>query len=260
MYVIKLNNDHSLIATNRIRIMQRSKLIDTLCFLVPPTYDNFDMTKTTVCMEYITPISREYKTKLLTCEELLYKEHLQYIIPFDTDLTREHGNLEIQLSFVGVSMDDNGKIKQHSRKTEVAYITITPIAAWSDMIPDEQLTVIDQRLIKTEAMIQQMFDINMSLADEMPNTLLIEDGKLHIGRDGERLVDSRGVDVVLPRVNDGLIDGKDDGILEIDDSAPEDKPHEDNCNCGCDHEFVELDNLETDDIPTIEEENGFIEV
>ena len=49
------------------------------------------------------------------------------------------------------------------------------------------------------------------------------------------------------------------GLIEVDDSAPS-EDHEDGCDCGCDHDFVELGDVEIDDSPTIEDENGFIEV
>lgn len=226
MYTILLNNDHELITTQRERIMQRSSMVNKLHFLVPPTYEDLDMTNTTVCMEYLTP-GREYNPEVLVRSEELYKDHLEYKLPLTTKLTKEAGDLEIQLTFTAVDMDADGKVIQIIRKTSPTIIKIIPIAAWSDVIPDATLTALDQRMIKLDMMQQQLFDINMALADEMPNTLLVEDGKLHIGRDGEKLVDSQGVDVLLPRVPD-TEDGSNDGLIDLDsyEYPPEDTEDE----------------------------------
>jgi hypothetical protein len=56
-----------------------------------------------------------------------------------------------------VSLDVDGKSKQQVRKTKPAVIKITPISAWSDIVPDSALTALDQRLIMIDA---QMNGIN----------------------------------------------------------------------------------------------------
>ena len=60
MYTILVNDDNTLTTSIRERIMQRSKLVDSLHFLVYPTYKGLDMTDFTVTMEYILPVSKEY--------------------------------------------------------------------------------------------------------------------------------------------------------------------------------------------------------
>jgi hypothetical protein len=239
MYCILVQNDHSLVATNRERIMQRSKLVNKMHFLVPTNYDGLDMTATTVCLEYLKPISKEYKTEILVASSELYKEHLEYVLPLDTELTREHGQLELQLTFTCVSMDEFGNVSQYVRKTEPTTITITPVAAWSDAIPDSSLTALDQRLIKTDMMIQQMYDINMALADSVPDDLMVKDGKVYLSQNGQVMANTIGADVLVPRTKDD--DGIDDGLIELDGiNHKEDDP---NCDCGCDHDnFEELDN------------------
>lgn len=238
MYTILVNDDHSLITTQRERIMQRSKLVNKMHFLVPQNYDGLNMTNTTVCLEYLKPISREYKTEILTASNELYKEHLEYILPFDTQLTREHGELELQLTFTCAVMDNYGKISQYVRKTEPTTITITPIAAWSDIIPDSALTALDQRLIKTDLQMAQLFDINMALADSVPDDLIIQDGKLYLSQNGQVMPNTVGADVIVPRTKDD--DGRNDGIIELDDIIHDDS--DPNCDCGCKHDnFEELD-------------------
>lgn len=159
MYTLLLNETNELITSVRERIMQRSKLVDNLHFLVDPIYKGLDMSDFTVMMEYLLPISREYKTEILVKSDALYKGKLEYKLPLDTCLTKEHGDIEVQLTFVKVEMDADGNSKQLVRKTSPTIVTILPISAWSDIIADSALNAIDQRLIQTEVMLNAMNDM-----------------------------------------------------------------------------------------------------
>lgn len=165
MYTILLNETNELITSVKERIMQRSKLVDNLHFLVDPIYKGLDMTDFTVMMEYLLPISREYKTEILVKSDTMYKEKLEYKLPLDTNLTKEHGNVELQLTFIKVELGADGTSTQMVRKTSPTVLTILPISAWSDIIADSALTALDQRLIQTQAMLEAVNDMNMYLND-----------------------------------------------------------------------------------------------
>ena len=94
MYTIMVCGDNTLRTTQRERIMQRSKLVDKLHFLVPPKYNDLDMSATTVVLEYVTP-SKEYAMEILTKSEALYKEYLEYLLPIDTNLTKESSGFSV---------------------------------------------------------------------------------------------------------------------------------------------------------------------
>ena len=65
MYTILVNQDNTMSTSVRERIMQRSKLVDSLHFLVDHIYKELDMSDFTVTMEYILPISKKYVTEIL---------------------------------------------------------------------------------------------------------------------------------------------------------------------------------------------------
>ena len=165
MYVILVNNDNTLSAPVKERIMQRSKLVDTLCFLSNPIYKGYDMTSCTVLLEYLLPVSKKYCSDILTLSEERYEEFLKYLLPFDTDLTSEAGKIELQLTFIYTDLDDKGNPIQRVRKTSTISIDIIPISAWSDIIPDSALTTLDQRIIKMDAQIKSLNDTAMSIND-----------------------------------------------------------------------------------------------
>lgn len=178
MYTILLNESNELITSVKERIMQRSKLVDSLHFLVDPIYKEMSMSDFLVTMEYILPISREYKTEILVQSPELYKGKLEYKLPFDTCLTKEHGKIEVQLTFTKVELTPDGDNIQYVRKTSPTTITIVPIAAWSDVIADDALTALDQRIIQTQAMIEAVDEMNWNLDEtKADNIIYDESGK-----------------------------------------------------------------------------------
>lgn len=174
MYTILLNENNELTTSVRERIMQRSKLVDSLHFLVDPTYKNMDMSDFTVMMEYILPVSREYKTEILVKSDELYKNKLEYKLPFDTCLTKEAGKIEVQLTFAKVELDAEGKSKQYVRKTSPTTVTIVPIAAWSDIIADSALTALDQRLIQVDAALAAASELTDYLSETKADNIVYD--------------------------------------------------------------------------------------
>lgn len=216
MYTILLNESNELTTSIRERIMQRSKLVDSLHFLVDPTYKGIDMSDFTVMMEYITPVSREYKTEYLVKSDELYKNKLEYKLPFDTDLTREAGKIEVQLTFVKVALDADGNAKQYVRKTSPTTINIVPITAWSNVIADSALTALDQRLIQVNAAIEAINDMNNYLDEAKADNIVIdkETNTIQLTANGNPIGDSRelptnvhdcGIESFVVSVDDEII-------------------------------------------------------
>lgn len=207
-YTFVINDDNSIIATRKETIMQRSKLVDEIHFLVNPQYKLNDMSIFSVVLEYILPVSKKYRTIELVKDAEGYKEYLKYVVPLDTDLSSESGDIEMQLSFVFAGLDSDGLPIQKVRKTKVGKLHITPIAAWSDIIPDDALSSLDQRIIKLDAQIKQLNDVGDVLYatkadnikyDENDNSLQLMAGRNEIGdkvtlKDGSACED--GVPVV----------------------------------------------------------------
>ena len=213
MYTILVNDDNTLTTSVRERIMQRSKLVDSLHFLCPQTYKELDMTDFTVTLEYILPVSREYKTEELIKSDELYKDMLEYKVPFDTDLTKEAGEIEVKLTFSKVDLDEEGNDIQYIRKISSTTITIVPIEAWSNIIPDKALDVIDQRIIKTDAQIKALMEASeVTRLEKADNIVLDGDTKeLYLTADGEQIGDK----VKLSDLGDEIIQSSSEGLITM---------------------------------------------
>lgn len=187
MYTIFITEDNELNAHVRERIMQRSKLVDKLHFLTAPLYKGQDMSKYTVMMEYFKPVSKQYKSELLTRSKDLYENCIEYILPLDTELTSEPGTVEIQLTFTYIEMDEDGAVIQRVRKTSPGELKITPIAAWSDFIPDEALSALDQRLLYLLARQQHLEDLQNAYMEEKADDISYENNVLQLLANGKKI-------------------------------------------------------------------------
>lgn len=188
MYVILINDDDSMYGSHKERIMQRSKCVDELVFIANSIYRNkHDMTKASVMLEYVLPVSREYKTEYLTLSNERYKDcFLQYKLPIDTCLTKEAGTIELQLTFAYVEMDANGNCIQRVRKISPTTIEIIPISAWSDLIPDAALGALDQRILMQNAQIKALADLANAFDSNQVDNLVYDekDETLHLSANG----------------------------------------------------------------------------
>ncbi len=223
MYVILVEQDDTLFGSKKERIMQRSKCVDNLIFMVEPIYRNtYDMTNATVMLEYLRPVSRKYETEILVLSDERYSGFLQYKLPFDTNLTAEAGKIEIQLTFVYTDLDEHGNGIQRVRKTSPTTIEILPIAAWSDIIPDAALSGLDQRLIVMNSQIRALDEMNQIIANtkadnikynETENSLQLLSGEKEIGDKVVLKTDDTSLEDGVPVVdfNSVLDDDSSDG-------------------------------------------------
>lgn len=207
MYTILVTENNELYGSNKERIMQRSKLVDNLIFIVDHIYKGIDMTDATVMLEYVLPVSKEYKTEILTLSEERYKDcYLQYKLPFDTSITSQAGEIQLQLTFVKTDLDVNGKGIQRVRKTSTTTINIIPISAWSDIIPDSALLAIDERLIKLDAQMRAMEELNQTIIDEKADNIKYneETNELQLTSRGNEIGDKVALKMGKEDLKDGV--------------------------------------------------------
>ena len=225
-YIFLLENDNEIIASHREVLMQRSKLVDEVWFLVNPKYKTCenDMSVFSVMLEYILPASKSYHSLELVKDENGYKEYLKYVVPLDSNLSSEAGDIQLQLSFIYVGLDADGNDIQKVRKTKIAKLHITPIAAWSDIIPDASLAAIDQRIIATQAQINELGYYAEILNENKADNLVYDDNT-------ETLQLMAGRKKIGNKVS--VRDMLDEGVPVVDLNSDSDKNHNNDCNCGC---------------------------
>lgn len=206
MYTFLIGDDNTLTASVTERIMERSKMVDNMHFLADQVYKDVNMSDFTVMLEYVLPISKKYKTEFLKKSENLYKNKLEYLLPFDTNLTSEAGDIEIQLTFTKVEMNSEGKTTQYVRKVGPGIVHIIPISKWSDIIPDEALSTLDQRIIALEALNKAMTDrFNINLDNKADNLMYDDEHRIQLTSNGKPIGNAIKITTESVEVEDGSL-------------------------------------------------------
>ena len=206
MYTFLIGDDNTLTASVTERIMERSKMVDNMHFLADQIYKDVNMSDFTVMLEYVLPISKKYKTEFLKKSENLYKNKLEYLLPFDTNLTSEAGDIEIQLTFTKVEMNSEGKTTQYVRKVGPGIVHIIPISKWSDIIPDEALSTLDQRIIALEALNKAMTDrFNINLDKKADNLMYDDEHRIQLTSNGKPIGNAIKITTESVEVEDGSL-------------------------------------------------------
>lgn len=206
MYTFLIGDDNTLTASVTERIMERSKMVDNMHFLADQIYKDVNMSDFTVMLEYVLPISKKYKTEFLKKSENLYKNKLEYLLPFDTNLTSEAGDIEIQLTFTKVEMNSEGKTTQYVRKVGPSIVHIIPISKWSDIIPDEALSTLDQRIIALEALNKAMTDrFNINLDNKADNLMYDDEHRIQLTSNGKPIGNAIKITTESVEVEDGSL-------------------------------------------------------
>lgn len=206
-YIIIVENDNTLYGSQKRRIMQREKLFNNLWFLVPQYYNGFDMSQCTVTMRYLLPISKEFKMETLELSDERYKEdYLKYVLPVDTCLTKEFGDIELNLTFTMLDVDDNGKIVQRVRKTDNHLLKITPIPDWDSVIPDSALSALDERIIKLDAQMRALDERNKVIADTKADNIKYntDTNELQLTSNGNAIGDKVTINAGDASLEDGI--------------------------------------------------------
>jgi hypothetical protein len=176
----------------------------------------------------------------LVLSEEKYEEYLKYVLPVDTCFTKEWGNIELNLTFTMLDVDNDGNIVQRVRKTDNHILTITRLPDWDSIVPDSALSALDQRILKQDAQIMALKDLANALDNNQVDNLVYDD------KNETLQLSAKGVGVGNKvSVRDML----DDGIPVVDldsesgDSGENNTDHNNGCNCGCEDNVVEFEDV-----------------
>lgn len=135
-----MNDDKSLTATVVTTLYQREKLADKIQILIPPNYGELDLNEFTATLKYVDQANVPH-AEILKKDAELYKEHIRYVLPVDTELTQYAGDITIRLTFTKTDMEVKKVFVVH---TGELVIKISPLKNYYSFVPDESLEFVDQ--------------------------------------------------------------------------------------------------------------------
>ena len=213
MFRVLIRSDNTTIVTENQRIMQNSKLVDTLEIVVDKEYNGLSMAECTAYLEYLTPINHKIGQVILEIADENYEnDYLLYKMKIDTNLTNEVGQVQFRVHFIQVEMNEEGKVTTPVRQTDSFIMTVIPISDWMTL-PDNLLSGLDQRLIVMQQTNKAMADLQNTLAEDKLDDIKldVEAGTLYGTSGGVR----KGTGVKISDLGDAVADDTKDGMVVI---------------------------------------------
>lgn len=225
MYTVLLQKDNTVHYTNvtGVKIIQNSTS-NTVQFLSPAIDDEGNnLTDAIMQIEYVYP-SKEYGIKYLSPASTEYKEgyELQYLLPMDSAMTKEAGEIQFVVTFLRmIESEDGVSVQEYVNKHLEGVIPIEAGSKWQMYVPDDLLMPIDQRILKMEAQQALLTAMAGKLEAKMAADVTLTDEKIMlVNRDKEAM--GEGVDVhelshiVGPDIAGTDADGVIDGVTDLD--------------------------------------------
>lgn len=223
MYTLLISEDNSIITTKYETLMQRSNF-NNIQILIPSLFKGIDISDATLWLKYILPVSKKIRMVRLTLKNSNYRGNfLQYIIPANTLLTAEAGEVEITVTIVKLVYEEDTDTKKAGvETTKVGFIKITPIAQWLNFDPDEMLDPIDQRLIMLEARQKDQDALNQEMFESIARDIVIDKDNNKLKLDSNSGLIGDGVDlnelttIIETAIVGEDLDGVNDGVTHLD--------------------------------------------
>lgn len=220
MYTVLINNDNSAVVTERQRIMQNSKLVDTLQIIVSKIYNELEMSECQAYLEYLTPITHKHNYVELEISDDNYKDdYLLYKMAIDTNLTSEVGNIEFYVHFIKVAMTEDGAVYTPVRQTDIFKMPVIPIANWFTA-PDDLLSSLDQRLIAMQEIIMANADAQSAAIDQKLDSLKLDMDSKEIYGTSNGI--KKGTGISIADLGDAIAENTEDGMIVINTDDEED--------------------------------------
>lgn len=219
MYTFLLNKDKSLLATERIKIYQREKLVDKVQFILPQSYEEIDLTNknVSIILKYVDQEGNAQSEFLVKDDELYKDNYVRCELPIDTNITKFAGNITLHLTIIYLDVENQINQVMHSSET---ILTISPLKDMYVNINDKSLEILDQKIIELQASIEAANILNESIDKNKADDLSYEDNTLQLMSNGKKI----GTSKTLDQLNEF-------DIVNFDsDDSPDEKPEKNDNN------------------------------
>ena len=219
MYTFLLNKDKSLLATERIKIYQREKLVDKVQFILPQSYEEIDLTNknVSIILKYVDQEGNAQSEFLVKDDELYKDNYVRCELPIDTNITKFAGNITLHLTIIYLDVENQINQVMHSSET---ILTISPLKDMYVNINDKSLEILDQKIIELQASIEAANILNESIDKNKADDLSYEDNTLQLISNGKKI----GTPQTLDQLNEFEIVNFDS------DDSPDEKPEKNDNN------------------------------
>jgi len=204
MYIIIMDNDKKLTPTIKQPIYRGENLVNNIKFLLPLTYNGFDLSEFTVTLQYI-------HRGLIVCEEVLIMDspslrpdRLSFSLRLDSVFTKREGRIEVQLRIAKVNTET---AEQYILKTSSCFVDVLPAKKYY-VTSDEE----GELSTKLEEMNSKIDIFNSILATKADDIKLdAEREELYLTSSGLKI----GNAISANSLGDVIADSSTDGLVNV---------------------------------------------
>lgn len=138
----KMDNQKKLICTTNATIYQNENCVDTISFLFPLKYDEYDIGDGIVAIEYMDPTSVTHVEVLKRDEEIYNEQYYRYTFPISSEFTKIAGRVNFVIEIIMTGEND---LKQILRVGSAA-VTVLKWNDYMSYLPDEELSPMEKRV------------------------------------------------------------------------------------------------------------------
>lgn len=182
MYTIVMHDDKSMHVTNAVPLYEKETNIDVFRFLLPTQYaegaELYNLADFVVACKVKTPSGRLFVYKL-DCEDVTYKDRLDYRLVIGADITQFAGTVEMYLTMLRVLENEDGSSTETVFHSGTVYIEILRKEEFV-FIPDKSLQAIDQLLLQTQDKINQLDKIAEKIETTKADDIEVIDGQIFL--------------------------------------------------------------------------------
>ena len=186
MYTIVMDDNKQLITTVKNTLYQRENLVDKIQILIPQFYHDTDLSDYTTVLKYVDQANVPH-AETLSKDPDIYKEHIRFYLPVDTELTKYSGDIIIRITLTKIDMNTKTQYVLHTGETT---ITISPLKDYYSFVPDESLEFVDQLIGNLEAKIEATEKIAEIYDTKKADNITYEDSRLQLTSNGQRIGDA----------------------------------------------------------------------
>ena len=196
-----MDKHKQLVATVKTNIYQREKLVDKVQFLFPEFYEDLNIAECKAILKYVDQANISH-AEILQKDTELYKGHIRFYLPVDTNLTQFSGDIHIRITLTKIDMETNTQYVLH---TGELVFTVKPLKDYYSFVPDESLEFVDQLIGNLEAKIEATDKIAEIYDKEKADNITYDNNKIQLTSNGEKIGNSITI-ISDEEGNPGIVD------------------------------------------------------
>lgn len=195
-----MNEDKSLTETCKTTIYQRENLVDKIQFLFPQYYGDIALSDFKAVLKYVDQGNVAH-SEILEKDEELYKDHLRYVLPVDTDITKFAGDIKLRISFIKIDVSTKRQYVMHTGELQ---FHVAPLDDYYKFAIDENLESIDKLIGDLTAKIEATDKIADIYNKTKADNITYQNNKIQLSANGEKIGDAITIQYDEGTIVDGV--------------------------------------------------------